>query len=106
MWGPSASFVDQKYPRRELIDLETPKPLSRLSGGIERTSYSDYDQSLCKLRIQLDYFHSQCVSELTQRSVLPVPNSNGLIVGAGNDPRELMMEKDCANIVQMSIQRE
>lgn len=40
----------------------------------------------------------------TQRSVLPVPNPNGLVVGTRDNPRKLMMKEDCANIIQMSIQ--
>lgn len=40
----------------------------------------------------------------TQRSVLPIPNPDGLVVGTRDNPRKFMMKENCANIIQMSIQ--
>ena len=41
-----------------------------------------------------------------QRSVLPVPYADGLVVGATHDPRQLVVEEDGANIIEMAVQRE
>ena len=43
---------------------------------------------------------------LTQRSVLPVPYSDGLIVGTRDDPRELVVEEDGAHIIEMATEGE
>ena len=37
---------------------------------------------------------------------LPVPDANGLVIGAAQNPRILVMEKGGANVVQMAEQRE
>lgn len=42
----------------------------------------------------------------TQRPVLPIPYADGLIIGAGNDPGQLVVEEDGSDIIQMPIQRE
>jgi hypothetical protein len=42
----------------------------------------------------------------TQRSVLPVPNANRLIIGGRQDPRELMVEENGANVIEMTVQCE
>jgi hypothetical protein len=40
----------------------------------------------------------------TQRSILPIPDSDGLVIGAGDNPRKLMVEENCADIIQMTVQ--
>ena len=41
-----------------------------------------------------------------ERAVLPVPDSDRLIVGTGNDPWEFGVEEDGAHVVQMSVEGE
>jgi hypothetical protein len=41
---------------------------------------------------------------LTQSSVLPIPYPDGLVIGARQNPWQLMMKEDSPNIVQMSCQ--
>lgn len=41
-----------------------------------------------------------------QRSILPIPDANGLIVRAGEDPGKLVVEEDGANVIEMSIESE
>lgn len=43
---------------------------------------------------------------LTERSVLPIPYPDGLVVGARDDPRQLVVEEDGADVVEMAIQGE
>lgn len=40
----------------------------------------------------------------TQATVLPVPNSNCLIIGRRENPRKLMMKEDSSNIIEMAVQ--
>jgi hypothetical protein len=49
--------------------------------------------------------HQSWKKRRTQRSILPVPDANGLIVGAGQDPRQLMVEEHRPNVVEMAIKR-
>jgi hypothetical protein len=44
----------------------------------------------------------QDLESRTERSVLPIPYPDGLIIRAGYNPRKLMMEEHCSNIVQMA----
>lgn len=42
----------------------------------------------------------------TQRPVLPIPYPDRLIIRTGQNPRQLVMEKDGAYVVEVAIQRE
>jgi hypothetical protein len=107
MLGRSAFSVDLKYPRLEPIDPGRQILPSRLSDGIAHTLYSGYGQSWYRLEEGISRVrYSWEQSFLTQRPVLPVPDSNCLIIGTRDDPGKLMMEEHCANIIQMTIQRE
>lgn len=39
-----------------------------------------------------------------ERSILPIPYPDSLIVGAGNDPWELVVEEDGAYVVEMAVE--
>lgn len=41
-----------------------------------------------------------------QTAVLPVPDTDRLVIGATQDPGELVVEEDSADVVQMSVQGE
>lgn len=41
-----------------------------------------------------------------QRPVLPIPYPDGLIVGGGDDPWQLVVEKDGPHVVEMPVERE
>lgn len=42
----------------------------------------------------------------TQATVLPVPDSNGLIIGGGQNPRKLVVEEDGSHVVEMAVECE
>jgi hypothetical protein len=41
---------------------------------------------------------------LTQRSVLPIPDSDGLVIGRRDDPGKFMVEENGAHVVQVTVQ--
>lgn len=41
-----------------------------------------------------------------ERSVLPIPYSDCLVIRARQDPGQFMVEEDCSDIVQVAIERE
>jgi hypothetical protein len=45
-------------------------------------------------------------AQLTQRSVLPIPYSDCLIVGGREDPRKFAVEEYRSHVVEMSVQGE
>lgn len=80
----SAFFSGRRYPRLAPIDLAMRKRSNHPWGGIEHTWCSGCDPSWYRLRkVSLRQPHSIVNQILTQRSILPIPYPDCLIIRAG-----------------------
>ena len=75
-------------------------------GGTGHTWRSGCGRSWCRL-LACQRMHRILSWELlTQRAVLPIPYPNRLVVAGADDPRELVVEEDGSDVVQVAVECE
>ena len=56
------------------------------------------------MKLSASYIVAMAGNNVNAGSALVVPNSDGLIITAGQDPRELFVEESCSDIINMTFE--
>lgn len=72
--------------------------------GVVGRHYSPDDKVIARMKLSAHGVVIMTSHGANERTILPIPYPDGLIIGTRDDPRQFMVKEDSSHIIQMPAQ--